>query len=61
MEEAAVTLSRVQSELKSTATKIQRRDAWSIALNFAFALIYVMMGGLIALLAMHLALKWHLF
>jgi hypothetical protein len=61
METIETALSQVQTEFKSTARKIQKRDAWSIALNFAFALLYVMMGAVTALLAMHLALKWHLF
>jgi CHASE3 domain sensor protein len=58
METIKTALSQIQTEFKSTARK---RDAWSIALNFAFALLYIMMGAVIALLAMHLALKWHLF
>jgi hypothetical protein len=61
METIETALSQIQTEFKSTARKIQKRDAWSIALNFAFALLYIMMGAVIALLAMHLALKWHLF
>jgi hypothetical protein len=61
METMETALSQNQTEFKSTARKIQKRDAWSIALNFAFALLYIMMGAVIALLAMHLALKWHLF
>jgi nitrogen fixation/metabolism regulation signal transduction histidine kinase len=61
MQTIETALSQVQTEFKSTARKIQKRDAWSIALNFAFALLYIMMGAVIALLAMHLALKWHLF
>jgi hypothetical protein len=61
METIETALSQIQTEFKSTARKIQKRDAWSIALNFAFALLYILMGVVIALLAMHLALKWHLF
>jgi hypothetical protein len=61
METMETALSQNQTEFKSTARKIQKRDAWSIVLNFAFALLYILMGVVIALLAMHLALKWHLF
>jgi hypothetical protein len=53
-------LSATQTELTGIARNVQKRDAWSIALNFVGAAIYVLLGAVITLLAEHLAGKWHL-
>jgi choline dehydrogenase-like flavoprotein len=53
-------LSATKTELTTVARNVQKRDAWSIALNFVGATIYVLLGALITLLAEHLAGKWHL-
>ena len=53
-------LSATKTELTGIARNIQNRDAWSIALNFVGAAIYVLLGAIITLLAEHLAGKWHL-
>jgi hypothetical protein len=53
-------LSATKTELTTIARNVQKRDAWSIALNFVGAAIYVLLGAVITLLAEHLAGKWHL-
>jgi NhaP-type Na+/H+ or K+/H+ antiporter len=53
-------LSATKTELTTVARNIQKRDAWSIALNFVSAAIYVLLGAVITLLAEHLAGKWRL-
>ena len=60
MERIERELSATKTELTTVARNVQKRDTWSIALNFVSAAIYVLLGALITLLAEHLAGKWHL-
>lgn len=53
-------LSAMQTQLRAVSRTVQKRDAWAIALNFIAAALYILLGALIALLAEHLAGKWHL-
>jgi hypothetical protein len=60
MEEIEQRLSATQAELKTVAKHVQKSDAWSIALNFVAAALYILLGALITLLAEHVAGKWRL-
>ena len=60
---ALTRMERIEQELCSLNTlahKIRGTDAWSIALNFVGAAIYVLLGAVITLLAEYISGKWHL-
>jgi len=60
MERFEQDLAKLKADLKPVAQKIQGIDAWSIALNFVSAAIYVSLGAFITLLATHFAEKLQL-
>ena len=60
MEAIEQELLTIKAELKAAAGNPQKQDAWSIALNFVAAALYILLGALITLLAEHVAGKWRL-